>query len=347
MKPSLEAAIDVVEAAYDLEVAAGDWLPKILSAGESLFDLGMGCYGAIGAGTSEDGVPIFTQALGSPGAEELPIKIMRSAQEVGPDLVQRASAEVQGRVHLLSDLCERWPTVCESINRHIGSKDLLSLTAVDPDDCGMNISIPSRERISLNHKEREFWRMLEVHLAAGHRLRRGLGQQGDAAGAPVTEIPLDAEALIDPSRFLVSHAHGQATEAGAPEKLRAAARLVDKARGALRKEEPTEALRLWEGLVRGKWSLIDWFDTDGRRFVLAKPNAPRIRDPRGLTEREAQVATYASLGEPSKIIGYRLGLSPTYVSRLLGNAMRKLGVKTQAQLVEKMRGVQSKPPAAA
>lgn len=88
--------------------------------------------------------------------------------------------------------------------------------------------------------------------------------------------------------------------------------------------------------------MLDWFDSDGRRFVLAKPIAPRAKDPRGLTEREAQVATYAALGESSKIIGYRLGLSQSYVSRLLNDAMRKLGVKTQAQLVEKMRAVQ--PP---
>jgi len=346
MEPSLEAAIDVVEAAYNLELAAGDWLPNVLAVGETLFDFGMGCYGAIGAGTTEGGVPIFTQALGSPGAEDLPIKMMRSAQEVGPDLVRRASSDVQGRVYLLSDVCDRWPTVCESINRHVGSKDLLSLTAMDPDGCGVNISMPLPEQASLERRDREFWHMLEVHLSAGHRLRRGLGQQGHAAGAPLTEMPLDAEALIDPSRFLVSHANGEAVAAGASRKLREAARLVDKARGPLRRQNPNEALRLWQGLVRGKWSLVDWFDSDGRRFVLAKPNAPRIRDPRGLTEREAQIATYASLGETSKIIGYRLGLSSTYVSRLLRDAMRKLNVKTQAQLVEKMRGVQSTLPAA-
>jgi DNA-binding CsgD family transcriptional regulator len=94
--------------------------------------------------------------------------------------------------------------------------------------------------------------------------------------------------------------------------------------------------------VWGRWSLVDWFDTDGRRFVLAKPNAPHIGDPRGLTEREAQVATYAALGDYGNIIGYRFGLSNSTVSRLLKSAMHKLGVKTQAELVEKMRGL---PPA--
>ena len=342
MEPSLDAAIDVVEASYDLDVAPGDWLPHVLSAGATLFDFGMGYYGAIGAGFSEQGVPIVKQAIGSPNADDLPMKMMSAAREAGPELVAQASAAVRGRVYLLSDVCDRLPEACEIIKRHVGSEDVLSLTAVDPDGYGANISIPCPRPMSMDRREREHWQMIEVHLAAGHRLRRGLGQEGDAVGAPMTEFPLNAEALIDPSRFLVSEASGEAAEAEATETLREAARLVDKARGPLRRQDPKEALRLWRGLVRGKWTLVDWFDSDGRRFVLAKPNAPRAKDPRGLTEREAQVATYAALGESSKIIGYRLGLSQSYVSRLLNDAMRKLGVKTQAQLVEKMRAVQ--PP---
>ena len=82
-------------------------------------------------------------------------------------------------------------------------------------------------------------------------------------------------------------------------------------------------------VVRGRWSLLDWFDTDGRRFVIAKRNAPNIGDPRGLTEREAQVVTYAALGESGKIIGYRFGLSTSSVSSSLMAAMHKLGVSSQ------------------
>jgi DNA-binding CsgD family transcriptional regulator len=337
MDPSLDAAIDLVEASYDLEVPVSDWLPKILRAGGPLLDLGMGCYGMISSGISDEGVPLVTQMQGSPGAEDLPFRVMEAAQEAGPDLVREASQGVRGKVYLLSEMRERWPKAYEVITRHVGCKDILSMTAVDPDGCGVDVSVPSSELLSLDRRERQYWQMLEVHLAAGHRLRRGLGQQSEAKGVPLTEVPLAAEALIDPKRFLVSHATGEAQHADAARGIREAARLVDKARGPLRKNDPEEALRLWQGLVRGRWTLVDWFDSDGRRFVLAKRNAPRIKDPRGLTEREAQVATYASLGETSKLIGYRLGLSQSYVSRLLRDAMRKLGVKTQAQLVERMR----------
>ena len=161
----------------------------------------------------------------------------------------------------------------------------------------------------------------------------------------MTDMPLDAEALIDPSRFLVAEARGEAARGDASATLREAAQLVDKARGPLRRSDAREALQLWEGLVRGKWSLVDWFDAEGRRFLIARPNAPHIPDPRGLSEREARVAAYASLGDSSKVIAYRLGLSPSSVSRLLHSAMRKLGVTTRAQLVDKMRTLQT-PPAA-
>jgi DNA-binding CsgD family transcriptional regulator len=347
MEPSLDAAIDVVEAAYDLRVDATDWLSNVLRAGGELFDLGLGCYGTIAAGRSEQGVPLITQMAECPRANGVSMRVMEAAQEVGPDLVARASQAVRGKVYLLSETRERFPRAYEAITRHAGCTDILSMTAVDPDGCGAHISLVTSAPMELNKREREFWQMLEVHLATGHRLRRNLGQETNSPPVAMHEIPMSAEALLDPRHFTIEHAVGRAQEATEAKGIREAARSVDKARGPLRKQEPVEALRLWEALVRGKWTLVDWFDSDGRRFMLAKPNAPRVKDPRGLTEREAQVATYAAQGESSKLIGYRLGLSQSYVSRLLGDVMRKLGVKTQAQLVEKMRGIALREPPAA
>jgi DNA-binding CsgD family transcriptional regulator len=335
------AAIDLVEASYDLERPAAEWLPNLLRVAEPLLDLGMGYYGTISKGVNEEGVPVLTQVLGSRGAEDLPMKVMRAAQEVGPDVVRPVVERITGTVSLLSDLAEQHPEACEAITRNAGCKDFLSLTAIDPDGQGVNISVPSAQIIELGPKQKRRFQMLGVHLSAGHRLRRGLGEQSTAPGAPMTDIPLNAEALVDPARFVVSEAVGIALQDEAAKSIREAARVVDQARGPLRERDPEEALRVWQGLVRGRWSLVDWFDTDGRRFILAKPNAPHIIDPRGLSGLEAQVATYASRGDSSKMVGYRLGLSQSYVSRLLRDAMRKLGVKTQPQLVEKMRGAPS------
>ena len=336
MDPLRSTAIDVVEAAYDLELTSGDWLPNLLRVGDSLFDLGLGYYGLITAGTSKAGIPKIAQVQTSPGAEDLPIKMGRSAQEESSEVAE-FSDSVKGRVVVLSELRDRWPRTHGGILRHVGCEDLLALSFSDPDFHGMNVTIPSPRKVELTPRQRGVWQMIGVHLVAGYRLRRGSAELGDIEGTPITEIPLNAEALLDPTRFVVSQAEGTAQNATASEKLRDAARRVDQARASLRKKDPEEALRIWKGLVRGRWSLVDWFDTDGRRFVLAKPNPPNVRDPRGLTEREAQVATFASYGDSSKLISYRLGLSESHVSKTLKDARRKLGVKTKAQLVEKMR----------
>jgi DNA-binding CsgD family transcriptional regulator len=97
------------------------------------------------------------------------------------------------------------------------------------------------------------------------------------------------------------------------------------------------SLELWDGLVQGQLRLVDWFDSDGRRFIIAKPSASRRGRSRGLTKREREVAECAARGESSKRTGYELGISPSRVSALLNAAMRKLGVRTKVQLVVMVR----------
>lgn len=83
--------------------------------------------------------------------------------------------------------------------------------------------------------------------------------------------------------------------------------------------------------------MVDWFESGSRRFILVVPNPTGMCDPHRLTKRETEVATYAVLGETGKLIGFRLGLSTSRVSSVLHDAMRKLRVRTQAELVAKLR----------
>jgi DNA-binding NarL/FixJ family response regulator len=73
--------------------------------------------------------------------------------------------------------------------------------------------------------------------------------------------------------------------------------------------------------------------------VLAIPNSPGVVDPRGLTERESQIAWMAAAGMTNKLIAYRLGLSTSRISLCLRTAMRKLGVQTRTQLVRKIQSL--------
>lgn len=127
---------------------------------------------------------------------------------------------------------------------------------------------------------------------------------------------------------------------GARKSVREAAIRIDRTREHPRDDEVARALELWRGLLEGRCSMVDWFDHDGRRYVLARRNPPHSKDPRSLTERESNVCAGVCLGESNKSISYRLGISRSRVSTVLRSAMRKLGVKTRPQLVERLRGFQ-------
>jgi DNA-binding NarL/FixJ family response regulator len=171
-------------------------------------------------------------------------------------------------------------------------------------------------------------------------LRRALSTPATAEEGG-TELPLAAEAIFDARSFRLTDAVGPAQQSGATRKLRDAAIRVDRARGKLRRDDPDEALQIWKAMVRGRWSMVDWFDSDERRYVLAVPNQPSVTDPRGLTERENQVVGAAVLGHSNKMIAYRLGLSTSRVSTLLRSAMRKLGFRTRNELVSHMSDFQA------
>ncbi len=164
------------------------------------------------------------------------------------------------------------------------------------------------------------------HLAAAYRLRQVIG-----SGSAPDDSPF-AEAVLEPDGRCV-HARGPAKSAAARERLKLAARSVDRARGRLRTRDGNAALDGWHALVAGRWSLVDSFERDGRRYLVAWQNAPKVPGLRGLTLRERQVLGHAALGHSNKLIAYELGLAPSTVSGLLRHGLRKLGLSTRAELM--------------
>ena len=90
----------------------------------------------------------------------------------------------------------------------------------------------------------------------------------------------------------------------------------------------------WTGLVAARWTLVEQFESDGQRYLLARRNEPATNGIAALTSREREVASYAVLGHSSKLIAYELGLADSTVRVLLHRACRKLGVETPARLAD-------------
>ena len=255
-------------------------------------------------------------------------------QSLSPEFVRAVTPP--GNAGTWSDVARDHPEELRALLEQLGYAEVFGITAVDPDGVGVDISAPLPETMKLSAKSRERWQMLGAHIASAYRLRRALTSRDDAPDDDTSGLPYGAEAVLDANHLHVVDAIGPVKDRNASQVLRRAARRVDQARGKLRKDDPRKALETWKALVRGRWSLVDWFDSDGRRFVLARPNPPKVFDPRGLSAQECQVITYVLLGDTNKLIAYRLGLSQGRVSVLLRSAMHKLGAKSKAQLIQKL-----------
>ena len=341
MDPTSSAIIDVTEAAYDLAVSREEWLPELLRRGLPMLDQGLGVAGYEYARPPDQGDVEITRFHVASGPEDFAERHLRALATTEPDVLRDQLRPIAATTGSEYAKVTNRPQDLEHYVSHVGyGADVLFLTAVDLHGAGVAIVAPLAEITALSRQDSERWQMLTAHVETGHRLRRALYTPATAEEGG-TELPLAAEAIFDARSFRLTDAVGPAQQSGATRKLRDAAIRVDRARGKLRRDDPDEALQIWKAMVRGRWSMVDWFDSDERRYVLAVPNQPSVTDPRGLTERENQVVGAAVLGHSNKMIAYRLGLSTSRVSTLLRSAMRKLGFRTRNELVSHMSDFQA------
>jgi len=86
---------------------------------------------------------------------------------------------------------------------------------------------------------------------------------------------------------------------------------------------------MWTALIDGRLTLVDWFDDDGRRFLVARRNQ---RVAQRLSHVERTVVTSVARGRPQKLVAYELGLSAAGVSDALARAIAKLGLSCVTEL---------------
>lgn len=188
--------------------------------------------------------------------------------------------------------------------------------------------LPLKQSQDIPPSLREQWTLINTHLGAALRLQH-------AATQPTSTLEESSSGILSADGEVVDLFEEPLKAAPElQEALRFAAKSIDKARGKLRRTDPLQALALWKGLVDGQFSLVDHFDTDGKRYILLKRNAPETLKHRALSFRERQVLTAAAQGLSNKLIAYELGLTDSTVSTLLQRAFQKLNISSRLQLIE-------------
>jgi hypothetical protein len=202
---------------------------------------------------------------------------------------------------------------------------MLCVNARNPTHLGCLFVIPMNAAPRLAPRALSRWRCIAAHVATGFRIHGQLARWS----AEQRAAPLNGVDAVLRSDGRIEHAADPSLKDNRVTRtsLRDAVLAFDRARGRLRGEAPDEALEIWKGLVDGRWSLLDHFEADGRRFVLARRNAPETPDIRGLSPRERQVLAYAAMGHSNKAIAYELGLSLSTVATHLAHARAKLGAR--------------------
>lgn len=313
-----------VEAAYDTPGDASTWLEVVVDRVRPSLDAGLGVVALLIDATSTAGSGAAVQAVASRAISD------RSMQALGPLVAREAPPEARlrfreaGPVSTVLHTFKGTAYGADLIEAHTMSEtaDTLYVMAGDPKGVSCVILSPQPRKQRLSPSRQAGLAYLAAHLATANRLRaHAVADTGD----PAVEAVLKVDGRME-------HGTGAATEASARAALRRGALAVMRARASTQ-EDALGALRDWEALVRGRWSLVDHFDTDGQRFLIARRNDPKASPLGDLNEHEAQVVRLAALGHSNKLIAYALGVATTTVSSRLGKAMRKLGIASRVELI--------------
>jgi DNA-binding CsgD family transcriptional regulator len=319
--PRMTGVLDTIEAVYELHADDPEWLQRIVTSAQSWLDAGLGVL-AWDFDAATDDVKVGTIAFTGMTASDARVPT------TGASELRASNAAAYRRAGPCSTVSDTFGGTVPGSWKALyppSVEDFVAVFGRAPDHRGVVLGAPLGAAGTVRGRRR-LLSSVAVHLGAACRLREALGE---TRRAPLESDLL--EAVLSPTGECLE-ARGEATSRTARQRLQEMATTVDRARGKLRKTDPAEALSLWRGLVSGRWSLIDTFDTDGRRYLVAFRNDPNVVDPRALTLRERQVTYLASVGYPNKLVAYALGISPAAVSLHLKHAMLKLGLGHRSEL---------------
>ncbi len=324
-------AVDIVEAAYRLDGDEASWLAAIVEHASADLDTGIGVY----AFTGDEAVPNFASS---------PTFVQRS---LPPEIAARLAELNAGAPNAILDLLRARLVTCGGLEQVLGVDspvvtqfrgvmasagvvDGFCLFAQDGEGGSLTLSSLARAPVAPSARVRGLWQRVGLHVVAGLRLRRKLAARATRRAA-----------LLSSSGTLEDADPEVANDASARRALAEAVRAMDEARRRAVRESPERALGLWRGLVAGRWSLVDHWEREGRRYVAAYPNRPGMRDPRAFSPTQQAVLRTLALGATTKEASYALGLSEKTVTGCVTQIMRRLRVRSRVELASMLAASRS------
>jgi DNA-binding NarL/FixJ family response regulator len=196
-------------------------------------------------------------------------------------------------------------------------RDTLGISVQDGEGRALQFSAPSQARCGIAPAAQSSWRKVAIHMGAAFRLRQRLSR-----GAQPEAIILDSK---------VVHAEGPAKAQSARALLLQAVLQLEQLRSS-EPSRPEDALALCQGLVSGRWSLVDHFESLGKRYIAAFENIPNLAT-QNAAAPHLNVLQGFLRGLSIAEIAFANGLQTNTVQRVLSETARRVGMKNRADLL--------------
>lgn len=304
--------IDVVEAGYRLDLDLEGWLHGIVRAAGPDLDVGNGVMAFVSR-LEENSLPIVSPiACNRPLPPEATHAIL-AANAAPPKPVVEYT---KNHLVIFASVSE---TFDDGIKRHLRksvASDTIAAMAQDGNERVLQLIARADQFQAIHPRTAAAWRRVLLHLGTALRLRERLQEP---------------EAVLT-ANGRVCDAHGAAASKTAREVLAEAVRRVERSRSRKIRRDPSAALELWQGLVAGRWSLIDHFDANGRRYLAAHENLPGARDPRALSPLEHGTLRSFLRGASPAEIAFAFGKSRRTIGTILSSLAKRLGFPSRTGL---------------
>ncbi|RAL23015.1 hypothetical protein DL240_09000 [Lujinxingia litoralis] len=329
----MKRAVQAAHAAYRLERSEAEWLEGLLALMAPLLDRGRGVVAYRWVCDRHRVQALTFRQQGGRGGDEQMFRDL--LQHLDPTRA-RLAYEHPYRYRALSEIAGEHPTLKHlrqdsDMQRLAHGRDVVDFEMLRMDEgggSGFMFCVLLDRPVAMSASRRAIWERVGAHVAAGARLRRRLDSRGLEGAAAVFDRSRSLLEVPDP-RLRSEHARQQVRH------------LIEAREHAssLAADRPLEALNLWQGMVEGRWSLLDVIDTDGRSFTVLHENPLEVRCNVSLSERERQVAYLVGRGHHVKLAAYELGLSPSTVRSQLRSALLKLNLEDRSALVRLVASV--------